>query len=32
MYKVTNRLTWVTGGPQGSGVDTVANVLQRMSI
>ncbi len=29
MYKVTNRLTWVTGGPQGSGVDTVANVFAK---
>ncbi len=29
MNKVTNRLSWVTGGAQGSGVDTVANVFAK---
>lgn len=27
--KVVNRLSWVTGGPQGSGVDTTANIFAK---
>ncbi|MEM1941794.1 MAG: 2-oxoacid:ferredoxin oxidoreductase subunit alpha [Candidatus Nitrosocaldus sp.] len=27
--EVVNRLSWVTGGPQGSGVDTAANVFAK---
>ncbi len=27
--EVVNRLNWVTGGPQGSGVDTAANVFAK---
>jgi len=27
--KVTNSLTWVIGGAQGSGVDSAANIFSR---
>ncbi|MEM4612026.1 MAG: 2-oxoacid:ferredoxin oxidoreductase subunit alpha [Candidatus Nitrosocaldus sp.] len=27
--EVVNRLSWVTGGPQGSGVDTAANIFAK---